>query len=303
MSAAPAPIVLAGATGDLGHRIALALLDRGAQVRALVRPGTTKPVISSLRERGAAIVEVDFTDVAALTQACAGAACVVSALSGLREVIVEMQTRLLDAAVATGVPRFIPSDYSIDFIKLPEGSNRNLDLRREFGRRLDQAPIQATSVLNGMFMDLLTGQAPVVLFKIRRVLYWGSADQPLDFTTIADTATFTAAAALDPTTPRYLRVAGEVATIRDLQAAAGAATGRRFGRLRAGGLWLLKLMIKVTRRLAPAPREVFPPWQGMQYLHNMFTGLPKLTPLDNARYPDIRWTPIREVLATSVARA
>jgi len=303
LSAAPAPIVLAGATGDLGHRIALALLDRGAQVRALVRPGTTKPVISSLRERGAAIVEVDFTDVAALTQACAGAACVVSALSGLREVIVEMQTRLLDAAVATGVPRFIPSDYSIDFIKLPEGSNRNLDLRREFGRRLDQAPIQATSVLNGMFMDLLTGQAPVVLFKIRRVLYWGSADQPLDFTTIADTATFTAAAALDPTTPRYLRVAGEVATIRDLQAAAGAATGRRFGRLRAGGLWLLKLMIKVTRRLAPAPREVFPPWQGMQYLHNMFTGLPKLTPLDNARYPDIRWTPIREVLATSVARA
>jgi nucleoside-diphosphate-sugar epimerase len=290
--------VLAGATGDLGHRIALALLDRGARVRALIRPGNEKPALQELRARGAAIVAVDFNDVAALTQACAGAACVVSALSGLREVIVDTQARLLDAAVAAGVPRFIPSDYSIDFTKLPEGSNRNLDLRREFGRRLDQAPIQATSVLNGMFMDLLTGQAPVVLFKIKRVLYWGSADQPLDFTTIANTATFTAAAALDPTTPRYLRVAGEVATVRDLQAAAGAAIGRRFRRLRAGGLWLLKLMIKVTCRLAPAPKEVFPPWQGMQYLHNMFTGLPKLTPLDNARYPDIRWTPVREVLAT-----
>lgn len=297
-SSAPATIVLAGATGDLGHRIALALLARGAQVRALVRPGNTKPIITDLRQRGATIIEVDFDDVAALTQACAGVACVVSALSGLREVIVDAQTRLLDAAVAAGVPRFIPSDYAIDFTKLPEGSNRNLDLRREFGRRLDRAPIRATSILNGMFMDLLTGQAPVVLFPIRRVLYWGRADQPLDFTTIADTAAFTAAAALDPTTPRYLRVAGEVATIRDLQAAASAATGRRFGRLRAGGLWLLKLLIKVTRRLAPAPKEVFPPWQGMQYLHNMFTGLPKLTPLDNARYPDIRWTTIREVLAT-----
>ena len=290
--------MLAGATGDLGHRIALALLDRGARVRALIRPGNEKPAVEGLRARGAAIVAVDFDDVAALTQACAGAACVVSALSGLREVIVDAQTRLLDAAVAAGVPRFIPSDYSIDFTKLPAGSNRNLDLRREFGRRLDQAPIQATSVLNGMFMDLLTGQAPVVLFKIKRVLYWGSADQPLDFTTIANTATFTAAAALDPTTPRYLRVAGEVATVRDLQVAAGAATGRRFRRLRAGGLWLLKLLIKVMRRLAPAPKEVFPPWQGMQYLHNMFTGLPKLTPLDNARYPDIRWTPVQEVLAS-----
>ena len=291
-------VVLAGATGDLGHRIALALLGRGAAVRALVRPGSTKPTVAALRQRGAAITEVDFGDAAALARACAGAACVVSALSGLREVIVDAQTQLLEAAVAAGVPRFIPSDFAIDFTKLPEGSNRNLDLRREFSRRLDQAPIRATSVLNGMFMDLLTGQAPVVLFKIRRILYWGSADQPLDFTTIADTAAFTAAAALDPTTPRYLRVAGEVATVRDLQAVATAATGQRFRRLRAGGLWLLRLMIRLTRRLAPAPREVFPPWQGMQYLHNMFTGLPKLAPLDNDRYPDLTWTTVQQVLAT-----
>ena len=276
----PLTIVLAGATGDLGFQIAQRLLTRGAVVRALVRPGSTKPEVAALRAQGVAIVEVDLKDAAALTQACVGAACVVSALSGLRNVIVDAQTQLLDAAVAAGVPRFIPSDYSIDFTKLPEGSNRNLDLRREFGRRLDQAPIQATSILNGMFMDLLTGQAPIILFKIRRVLYWGRADQPLDFTTIADTAAFTAVAALDPTTPRYLRVAGEVATIRDLQAAAKVATGRRF------------------RRLVPAPNDVFPPWQGMQYLHNMFTGLPKLTPLDNARYPDIWWTSVREVLAT-----
>jgi nucleoside-diphosphate-sugar epimerase len=294
----PTLIVLAGATGGLGHLIALALLDRGAQVRALVRPGNTKPEIAALRARGGEIVEVDFKDAAALTQACAGAACVVSALSGLRDVIVDAQTHLLDAAVAAGVPRFIPSDYSIDFTKLPAGSNRNLDLRREFGRHLDRMPIQATSILNGMFMDLLTGQAPLVLFKIKRILYWGSADQPLDFTTTANTAEYTAAAALDPTTPRYLRVAGEVATIRDLQAAATAVTGQRFRRLRAGGLWVLKLMIRITRRLVPAPKEVFPPWQGMQYLHNMFTGLPKFQSLDNDRYPDIQWTKVREVLAT-----
>jgi len=57
-------------------------------------------------------------------------------------------------------------------------------------------------------------------------------------------------------------------------------------------------MIRVTRRLVPAPNDVFPPWQGMQYLHNMFTGLSKLAPLDNDRYPEIKWTSVREVLAT-----
>ncbi|MGI4872007.1 MAG: NmrA family NAD(P)-binding protein [Janthinobacterium lividum] len=294
----PATIVLAGATGDLGFRIAQALLDQGAAVRALVRPGNTKPELTTLRERGATVVALDFTDVAALTAACAGAACVVSALSGLREVIVDAQTRLLAAALAAGVPRFIPSDYCIDYTKLSAGSNRNLDLRREFNQHLDQVPIAATSVLNGMFTDLLTGQAPVVLFGLKRVLYWGSADQPLDFTTIADTATFTAAAALDPTTPRYLRVAGEVATIREVQVAASAATGQPFGLLWAGPLAVLGAMAKATRALMPASDDVFPPWQGMQYLHNMFSGRPKLAPLDNARYPNIRWTSVREVLLT-----
>jgi nucleoside-diphosphate-sugar epimerase len=279
----PALIVVAGATGDLGFRIAQALLKRGARVRALVRPGNHKPAVTALQDLGAEIIEVDFNSVTALTKACAGAACVVSALSGLRDVIVDGQKRLLAAAVAAGVPRFIPSDYSIDYTKLPTGSNRNLDLRREFNQRLDQAPIQATSILNGMFTDLLTGQAPVVLFGLKRVLYYGDADQPLDFTTTANTAEFTAAAALDPTTPRYLRVAGEVATVRGLQRAATEATGKPFKLLRVGGLWVLGSLIKVTKTLMPTSDDVFPPWQGMQYLHNMFTGLPKLVPLDNAR--------------------
>ncbi|SFP74541.1 NmrA family NAD(P)-binding protein [Hymenobacter arizonensis] len=291
-------IVLAGSTGDLGRLIAKYLLARGAVVRALVRKGNTKPEVQALRELGASVVEVDFNSVIELTQVCAGAVCVVSALSGLRDVIFDTQKRLLDAAVVAGVPRFIPSDYSIDYTKLANGSNRNLDLRREFNQRLDQAPITATSVLNGMFTDLLTGQAPVVLFSLKRVMYYGDADQPMDFTTTDNTAEFTAAAALDPTTPRYLRVAGEVATIRGVQKAASEATGQQFGLLRVGGVWVLGAMIKATKALMPPSDDVFPPWQGMQYMHNMFTGLPKLQPLDNARYPDIRWTPIREVLAT-----
>lgn len=293
----PATIILAGATGELGFLIAGFILKRGGVVKALVRQGSSNPRVSELRRIGAEIIEVDFANVDELTRACAGGTCVVSALSGLRDVIVDMQMRLLNAAVAAGIPRFIPSDFSIDFTKLPDGSNRNLDLRREFGRKLNDAPIAATSILNGMFTDLLTGQAPVVLFKIKRVLYWGNADQLMDFTTMRDTADYTAAAALDPTTPRYLRIAGEVATIRDIQRAASEATGKKFGTLRPGGLGFLGTMIKITRTLSPQNDEVFPPWQGMQYLHNMLSGKPKMSPLDNDRYPDIRWTRIREVLA------
>ena len=290
-------IILAGATGDLGFRIARNLLQRGAIVRALVRQGSESSAIASLRQMGASLAEVDFNSEAALTEACSGGTCIVSALSGLREVIVEMQTKLLNAAVKAGVPRFIPSDYSIDFTKLPHGTNRNLDLRREFGKRLDHAPIAATSILNGMFTDLLTGQAPLVLSGLKRVMYWGNANQPLDFTTIDNTAAFTAAAALDPSTPRFLRIAGEVVNISGLKNAASKATGKKFRLFRVGSLGFLANMIKLTRTLLPKKDEVFPPWQGMQYLHNMLSGLPKLDPLDNDRYPNIRWTSVQEVLA------
>ena len=56
-------------------------------------------------------------------------------------------------------------------------------------------------------------------------------------------------------------------------------------------------MIRVAKVVALQPRTAFPPWQGMQYLRDMFSGRAKLDPLDNARYPDVGWTSVREVLA------
>jgi nucleoside-diphosphate-sugar epimerase len=290
-------ILLAGATGRLGGQIATELIGRGAAVRALVRPGTAPEKVARLRNLGARVVEADYGGAAAMREACTGAACVVSALSGLRETIVEAQTRLLEAAVGAGVPRFIPSDFSIDFTRLPQGSNRNLDLRREFKERLDRAPIAATSILNGAFADMLTGVAPIIVFKRRRVLYWQNADQRMDFTARDDVAAFTAAAALDPSTPRILRIAGDQVSARELAALMSDITGERYRLLHPGGLGLLGVLIRIARKLAPGGGDVYPPWQGMQYLHNMFSGLGTLQPLDNGRYPGLRWTTARDVLA------
>ncbi|MGD9181705.1 MAG: NmrA family NAD(P)-binding protein, partial [Desulfobacterales bacterium] len=290
-------IVLAGATGNLGGRIARAILERGANVRAVVRHNSDPDKVEELRKRGAVIAKVDFNSVSELTGACMGGSCVISALCGLRDVIVETQTLLLNAAVKAGVPRFIPSDYSIDFTKLPPGTNRNLDLRREFHKRLDKTPIAATSILNGMFTDLLTGEAPFILFKLKRVVCWEDADQQMDLTTMDDTAEFIAAAALDSSTPRFLRIAGDQISARGLVEVVSEVTGENFRLFRPGGLKRLATLIKIARAVLPKSSAVYPPWQGMQYMHNMFSGLAKLEPLDNDRYPGMRWTTARDVLA------
>ena len=295
-------IVLAGATGNLGGRIARALLDRGATVKALVRHASAPEKIEKLHKLGVTVASVDLRDASQVTEACSGAFCVVSALQGLQDIIVEAQTVLLDAAIKAKVPRFIPSDYSIDFTKFPPGANRNLDLRRDFHKRLDQAAIAATTIYNGAFADMLTGQMPLILFKWHRVLYWGNADQRMDFTTIDDTAAFTASAALDPSTPRFLRIAGDQLSARELAAVAGEVTGKKFRLFRAGGLTTLGTLIKVARVIAPGKKELYPAWQGMQYMLNMFDGRAKLDPLDNDRYPGMRWTTARDVLSAPVAR-
>ena len=299
----PPLVVLAGATGNLGARIATHLVARGAAVRALVRRDSRAAAVKALRKARVEIATVDYQSLTELAEACAGATCVVSALAGLREVIVDAQSQLLAAAVAVGVPRFIPSDYCIDFTGLEPGTNRNLDLRREFHERLDRAPIAPTTVFCGMFMDLLAGQAPVILHKSRRVLHWGDADQAMDFTTIADTATFTAEAALDDATPRWLRIAGDVQSARGLAAAVSEVTGQRFKLLRPGGLRAFEVVIAITKRVAPGKDDLYPPWQGMQYLRDMLSGRGKLEPLDNDRYPALAWTSVRDFLTQSPAKA
>lgn len=290
------PILVAGATGNLGGRIARELRRRGASVRAIARQTSDPAAVAELRELGVDVVTAGTSSVADVTHACAGSACVVSALSGLRDTIVDAQTVLLQAVIAAGVPRFIPSDYSIDYTRLEPGTNRNLDLRREFLARVDAAPIKATTIFSGMFAELLTGQAPVLLFKINRVLYWGDADQRMDFTTVDNTAEYTAAAALDPSTPRFLRIAGDQKSARELAAVASEVTGQRWKLLRPGGLGAFGALIAITRKLVPGREDVYPPWQGMQYLRNMLSGAPKLHALDNDRYPEICWSSVRTVL-------
>jgi hypothetical protein len=125
-------IILAGATGHLGGRIARVLRERDIAVRAIVRPGSANNGLGAVRAWGVELAEAAYDDLDALVRACWGGSCVVSALNGLRDVILDAQTALLEAAVAADVPRFIPSDFAVDFTRLPEGSNRNCDLRREF---------------------------------------------------------------------------------------------------------------------------------------------------------------------------
>ena len=80
---------------------------------------------------GVKVLEVELNNIDEIANACRGINCVVSALAGLGDVIIELQKRVLDGAMQAGVPRFIPSDFCTDYNDLVPGENRNFDVRRE----------------------------------------------------------------------------------------------------------------------------------------------------------------------------
>lgn len=290
-------ILVAGGTGNLGGRIIKALVKRGAEVRAIVRNGSKPEKIAKLTELGAIVITVDLSDVEQLKQACQGASCVVSALSGLHETIVDSQIKLLDAAITAGVPRFIPSDFSSDFTKLPAGENRNFDLRKEFHQYLDKLPIAATSILNGAFADILSYGTPLYNVKNYSVGYWGDkSDWKIDFATMDDTADYTAAAAINPSTPRFLRIASFQISPNELVAIGTEVKKSEFKLIPMGSMEDFSASNKQERSANPeGEKELFPSWQGKQYLHSMFSV--QNIPLDNDRYPDVQWTSAIDVLS------
>lgn len=263
-------------------------------MKALVRPNTSPSRTDDLRTSGVNIVPVDLSDTPTLARELEGATCVVSTLQGLKDVMHGAQGHLLDASVAAKVPRFVPSDFSLDFTKTKPGSNRNLDLRREFHARLDKSGIAWTSILNGGFLDLMSGDSPMINHKSRKIPYIGQPTQLLDFTTMADTAEYTAAVATDVNpTPKFLRIASVSVSVQDIADAQTAVQNVKYTPSKFGTVGIMEVMIRVMRFFG-GENQIIPTWQAMQYMVNMMSGDGKLDPLDNGRYPDLTWISLEE---------
>lgn len=289
-------IIVFGATGNLGGKIVNALLLKNVEVKAIVRLETESAKIKKLEDKGVNVVRLDLSKQSEIAKECFGAHCVVSAIAGLRETIIDSQKIILNAAVEAKVKKFIPSDYSSDFTNLREGKNRNLDLRREFHRYLDKQPINATTIFNGPFMDLLTTDMPLILFKQKKILCWGNANQIIEFTTTDNVAEFTAAVAIDENTPRFMRIAGDKLSCNDFVKLLTELTSTPFKLFKPGGIGLLNALISLTKFFSPSKNELYPAWQGMQYMRDIMEGRIIFQQYDNSRYEDITWTSVREFL-------
>lgn len=291
-------IAMVGGGGRLGALIGHAVLDEpDTQLRLLVRPGS-RDKVAELERRGAKVVEgaLGAGDAAALASLCEGASTLVSAVQGGPDVIIEGQAELLRAAREAGVGRFVPSDYSLDLFEVKPGRIPTSEMRRQFALIADseRGDVEVVHVLNGIFLDreVLFGFLRVIDLEAGTAYVWGDGDQPMDWTTYADTARYTAKVAVDPQpVPRVFSVAGDVVDFHGLVRAYESASGKTLRVERLGSLADLDARIDALQRADPADVYAYLP---LMYYRSVLDGEGKLTDLMNDRYPAIRPTTVRE---------
>lgn len=93
-----------------------------------------------------------------------------------------------------------------------------------------------------------------------------------------------------------LRIAGFQVSPKDLSTIGGEVKGKEFKLVPMGSLEDFAAANKKDRAANPGgENEIFPAWQGKQYLHSMFSVHHET--LDNERYADVEWTGATQIIS------
>jgi uncharacterized protein YbjT (DUF2867 family) len=187
------PVVVVGGTGMLGGQVVTALLGRGKQVRALVRPASDA---GGLEQAGAEIARGDMMDPASLLRAMDGADAVVTTAAGYTrhsqgdspEIDIAGNRNLADAASRAGVRRFVlTSILTCDQTpQIPHFWHKKLA-----EDRLQELGVPFVSLRPGAFLDMIArmGGDP---FAKRQLMWFGDTTIPLTFVLTSDLAGYLA---------------------------------------------------------------------------------------------------------------
>jgi uncharacterized protein YbjT (DUF2867 family) len=139
-------VAIAGATGNLGPSIVNELVNQGFEVTVLSSSGNTSSLPSTVK-----VIKVDYSSQDSLISSLRGQEAFISAIPKHGE-----QPALIDAAIAAGVQRFIPSEFGSNTIgndkvrALPVFAGK---LKTQEYLRAKQDQISHTFLINGLFLD------------------------------------------------------------------------------------------------------------------------------------------------------
>lgn len=285
-----ATIAVVGVSGKMGRLLSAALLSHpNVQVHGICRnPSKIASDLSSNPNFKA--FEASSDDSAALRRGLAGTSACICAYLGDNNLMVDGQKTLIDACIEEKVPRYIASDWSLDFRGLEMGQHPAKDPMKIIQAYLEEkeaeGKIKGVHIINGCFMEVFW--APFVGFvnaKQGKFWYWGTGDEPIELTRYEDAANYTAEVALDPAANGFLNVVGDKKSIKEIAAVFKERYGGEPTLEKKGSLDdLYNTMIPVFKK---DPQNIYS-WMGMFYQYYMLNGSTLARSHDNDRYPSFK---------------
>ena len=139
-------VAIAGATGNLGPHVVNELVSQGFEVTVLSSSGNTSALPSAVK-----VVKVDYSSQDSVVSALRGQEVFISTIPKH-----DQQPALVDAAIAAGVQRFIPSEFGSNTIgnekvrALPVFAGK---VKTQEYLRSKQDQISYTFLITGLFLD------------------------------------------------------------------------------------------------------------------------------------------------------
>ncbi|TMI77380.1 MAG: SDR family oxidoreductase [Bacillati bacterium ANGP1] len=211
-----------GATGVLGGEICRQLRQAGKPVRALTRATADPLKVEQLKCSGATLIQGDLKDRASLDAACRGVATVITTASttfsrqagdSIQTVDLEGQVRLVDAAKAAGVSRFVYVSYSHQI---------NVDCPLTTAKRSVEAHLQRsgmtyTILAPSVFMEVWLSPALGFDPAKARARIYGSGRNPISWISLGDVARFAALSVDQPSARNATIESGGPAALSPLE--------------------------------------------------------------------------------------
>jgi uncharacterized protein YbjT (DUF2867 family) len=256
-------VLVVGATGELGGRVAGLLRDRAETVRCLVRPGKDG---SALEQTGAEVVHGDLLEPGSLDPACAGADVVVCTATAIARLLAgagggtisavdgDGVGSLVASAERSGVKRFVYLSYC----GVDAGLGFPLErAKAENEQRLRASRMREVIVRPDAFQELHLG--PIAQFDVAggRVAIFGRGETKRRYVAIDDVAALVASLASETEPPALVEVGGpDALTKNEAATLAERLTGRPL-KIRRMPRPAVRLGARVLARPKPALASVF----------------------------------------------
>jgi nucleoside-diphosphate-sugar epimerase len=290
-------ILIAGATGMLGSRIAHHLLGMpDVKVRLLVRSHAAKAsLLNPLAAKGGELIEGDLANPDSLDRATHGVDVIVSAVQGGPEVIIDGQTALAQAGKRNGARRILPSDFALDLFKATPGEHMMFDIRAKADLHIAEIGLEQINILQGAFLDMFLPGRGAIDLDAGTVSFFGDGNALIEVTSVDDTAKMAAHAALDRSlVAGKFAFAGDRISFRQAGGIVAARTGRTIKPVSLGSEEDLRAMMAK----AEPYRQVM-----LAYLLYMTNGQTALTDLQNSRYSDVKFQSFADFAAHNLTAA